>query len=153
MGTWALTRVKGRDSEETLVEDHSVVLRMEQGSGVEVETSYQVTDDPVGTRLAWRMGEKQRFWIHFGLGPPGFADGIGSRQEEGKAIQDNSVFALSNRKVGKAVVWWVEGQDPSLGYVRFEMSKRHHRERSSGRLGTRVWRSRKRWDQRSNLSE
>lgn len=57
---------------------------MDQGSRVEVETYYQVTDDPVWIRLAWRMGEKQRFQIYFGAGPPGFADGIGSMHEEGK---------------------------------------------------------------------
>lgn len=60
---------------------------------MEVETYYQVTDDLVWIRLAWRKGAKQRFQIHFGAGPTGFADGIGSMHEEGK--QSKTVLFLA----------------------------------------------------------
>lgn len=56
------------------------------GRGVELETSYQMTDDPVWTRLTFRRWQEVGV-LDMTAGSPGFADGTGIVDEESNQRQ------------------------------------------------------------------
>lgn len=66
--------------------DRSVVLRLDHGEGVELETSYQKTDDPVWTRLTFRRWQEVGV-LDITAESPGFADETGIVDEESNQRQ------------------------------------------------------------------